>query len=402
MSTPDGSVAQFFSRFNFQKYTYNPHAPALEEFKRLCESRLWGLSKIRRHEAEFLLILEEEQDSKGRSAGPEVIEFFRKYEYHLFTYDLDVPAQQEFQRLVELRGWGKKKLSKVKKEFKNALLLDAEEQSVSAASEPTGPRNWDIQEVDLLADWLREQQCPGYRYRGGLPELEFKKLESVKRWEWLEYRHHEIGRDLTVEERREWKRSPEFESLRAEFYTVVEEVFNLILDDFCQITGLTPWEVLAGLYGKGQDPAGRNAARKIWFQILSRVFINIFDFLDVFKEILRNPPTTNRQELFRLLKPRATELQFPNNLMLGVYSALTNRVFPKELARQGGTLALLLHNIMLYLVGFDYVMREFENEAGDELKTAEEEGRVGVRRLLLSRKWSSLEPLKSNLRSVPV
>ncbi|PWW73511.1 hypothetical protein C7212DRAFT_347014 [Tuber magnatum] len=402
MSTPDGPIPQFFRQFTFQKYSYNPHAPAPKEFKRLCEARQWGPSKIRRHEAVFReLILEVGQDPSRSSAGPEVTKFFRRYEYQNFACDLDAPAQSEFQRLIGLRGWGKKKLSGVKKEFKNAVALDAREQSMYGSSQFTGPEYQGPPEVDLLADWLREQECPGYRYRGDLPELEFKELVYVKRREWLRRRYHEIGEDrpLTTEERQEWKTAPEFESLRDGFYAVVEEVFNLLLENFCQITGLTPWQVLVGLYGEGQGQgaSGKQAAKNV----LQKVFINIFDFLDAFQEILRNPPTTDGRELLRQLKPRASELQFPNNLMLGVYSALTNRVFPKEAARENGTLVLLLHRIKLYLQKFDAVMRDFMKEAGDELKEAEEEGRVGIRRLLLSRNWASLGSLKSALSSAP-
>ena len=79
--------------------------------------------------------------------------------------------------------------------------------------------------------------------------------------------------------------------------------------------------------------------------------------------------------------------------MLGVYSALTNRVFPIEEVEEGGTLILLLHHIKLFLVRFEDVIKDFEEEAGDELVEAEEEGRAGVRRLLLSREWDSLSNL---------
>jgi len=79
--------------------------------------------------------------------------------------------------------------------------------------------------------------------------------------------------------------------------------------------------------------------------------------------------------------------------MLGVYSALTNRVFPIDVVDRQGTLVLLLQPIKVYLRSFDDVMREFEEEAVDELQEAEEEGRVGIRRLLLSREWDSLDSL---------
>ena len=87
--------------------------------------------------------------------------------------------------------------------------------------------------------------------------------------------------------------------------------------------------------------------------------------------------------------------------MLGVYSALTNRVFPIEEVEEGGTLVLLLHRIKLFLVRFEDVIKDFEEEAGDELVEAEEEGRAGVRRLLLSREWVCLRSLKSEGKSAP-
>ena len=86
--------------------------------------------------------------------------------------------------------------------------------------------------------------------------------------------------------------------------------------------------------------------------------------------------------------------------MLGVYSALTNRVFPIEEVKEGGTLVLLLHHIKLVLVRFEDVIKDFEEEAGDELVEAEE-GRAGVRRLLLSREWACLRSLKSEGKSAP-
>ena len=85
--------------------------------------------------------------------------------------------------------------------------------------------------------------------------------------------------------------------------------------------------------------------------------------------------------------------------MLGVYSALTNRVFPIEVANRDGTLVLLLHRIKLFLLRFEDVIKDFEEEAGDELVEAEEEGRAGVRRLLLSREWASLRSLKPEGKS---
>jgi len=95
------------------------------------------------------------------------------------------------------------------------------------------------------------------------------------------------------------------------------------------------------------------------------------------------------------------ELQFPNNLMLGVYSALTTRVFPVSIAKEDGTLVLLLHRIRKFLKGFKLLMRDFREEAGDELEAAEEEGRVAIRTLLLSREWHSLQPLDAVHQAVP-
>jgi len=85
--------------------------------------------------------------------------------------------------------------------------------------------------------------------------------------------------------------------------------------------------------------------------------------------------------------------------MLGVYSAQTNRIFPIRAAKKDGTLALLVRPIKGYLDSFEDVMGAFEEEAGDELWVAEEEGPAGVRRLLLSRKWVCLRPLRSGRAS---
>jgi len=233
LNTP---LQEFFSQFNFYGYTYDPHTPALEEFGFLCQAWQWGPSKIREHEMAFLLAVERERDLRGSPVGPNVIDFFRKYEYQRFTYDLDAPIQSEFQRLVRLRGWGEANLSKVAQQFNKAVVLDVTEQSVLG-----------MQEVDLLADWLIEQECPGYRYLGALPELEFNELVRVKRQEWDQVR---IGPDMDTGNEK-WKDSLGFKRLRTEFYEIVEEAFNLLLDKFCQITGFEPWQVLVGLYGPG-------------------------------------------------------------------------------------------------------------------------------------------------------
>ena len=229
LAGPNAPLQEFFSQFNFREYTYDPHTPAPEEFKRLCQARRWGASKIREHETAFLLVVEREQDLRGGLPGPNVIEFFRKYEYQRFTYDLDAPMQSEFQRLVKLRGWGEVNLSKATEQFNKAVALDAGD------SEDLG-----IQEVDLLLDWMWQQQCCEYRYREALPELNFKKL---KEWEWV-YGESE----------------GEFESLHKEFNQVVEKVFDSLLDEFCRITGVTPWQLLVELYGQEQQDVEKEAA----------------------------------------------------------------------------------------------------------------------------------------------
>ena len=327
MSLPNKPLQEFFSKFNFQGYTYDPHKPPLEEFKRLCQARKWGPWKIGEHETAFLHAVGSGQDQRGSLPGPNLIKFFRKYEYQRFTYDLDAPIRSEFQRLVGLRGWGNANLSKVTKQFNKAVALDAKEQSVYGAgpnaikffreyeyqlftydsdasvqaefqrlvglrgwgnanlskvtkqfnkavaldaseqsvystSEPSDPEDPGTQEVDLLADWLRKQECDGYKYQGGLPELEFRELVDVKFQEW--YRDQDFlnkrKQGMSRVGRGAWKESTEFKSLRIQFYGVVEEVFNLLLDKVCQITGFTRWQVLVGLYGQGQQGVGKQAA----------------------------------------------------------------------------------------------------------------------------------------------
>ena len=327
MSLPNKPLQEFFNQFNFQGYTYDPHKPPLEEFKRLCQARQWGPSRVREHETAFLHAVGSGQDQRESlpgpnlikffrkyeyqqftydlhapirsefqrlvglrgwgeanlskvtsefnkavaldvkeqsvySAGPNAIKFFREYEYQLFTYDSDAPIQSEFQRLVGLRGWGNANLSKVTKQFNKAVALDAREQSVYSTSEPTDPSDPGMQEVDLLADWLRKQKCRGYRYQGGLPELEFRKLVDVKCREWHRGQNFADGRGRGMSRvgRGAWRGSEEFKSLRTEFYEIVEEVFNTLLDKVCKITGLTPWQVLVGLYGQGQRGVGKQAA----------------------------------------------------------------------------------------------------------------------------------------------
>ncbi|PUU82761.1 hypothetical protein B9Z19DRAFT_966650, partial [Tuber borchii] len=371
LTAPNVRLQEFFSQFNFQGYTYDPHKPPLEEFKRLCQARQWGPSKIREHETAFLLAVGRGQDRRESLPGPNVIEFFIRYEYPLFTYNLDASPKSELQRLAGLRKWGEANLSQVTEQFNKAVALDAREKSGYAVSESTDSEDLEAHEVDLLVDWMRQQECCGYSYRGALPELKFRKL---KEWELV---------DEGSEDFLSWTDSCEFEPLHIEFNQVVENVFNSLLDEFCKITGFSPWQVLVGLYGKRRQGVGRQEAETV----LGKVFVNIFDFLDLFQEILRNPPTTNSGKLLRLLKPRATELQFPNEMMLGVYSSLTGRVFPFNVASKNGILALLLHPLKKFWKGRECVTQKFKREAGDELQAARGEGCAEVRRLILSREW---------------
>ena len=251
-SLPGPNLIKFFRKYEYQQFTYNLDAPIQSEFRRLAGLRGWGeanLSKVTSQFYEAVALDEGGQSVYG--AGPNAIKFFREYEYQLFTYDSDASVQSEFKRLVGLRGWGKANLSKVTKQFNKAIALDAKEQSVSSASKPSDPEDPGTQKVDLLADWLKKQECRGYRYRGGLPELEFKKLVRVKRWEWYQARREE-GIDIKDEA---WKDSDEFDELQTGFYEIVEKVFNLLLDRFCQITGFTRWQVLVGLYRPGVHSA---------------------------------------------------------------------------------------------------------------------------------------------------
>ena len=251
MSTPSGPLQEFFSQFNFQRYTYDPHKPPLEEFKRLCQERQWGPSKIREHEIAFLHAVERGQDRKGNLPGPNVIEFFIRYEYPLFTYNLDASPQSELQRLAGLRKWGEANLSQVTEQSNKAVALDARVKSGYAASESTDSEDLEVQEVDHLVDWMWRQECCEYRYRGALPELTFTKL---KKWERV---NEESEDSLSSTD------SCEFEPLHTEFNRVVEMVFNSLLDEFCEITGFTSWQVLVGLYGKRRKDVGKQEAETV-------------------------------------------------------------------------------------------------------------------------------------------
>ena len=122
--------------------------------------------------------------------------------------------------------------------------------------------------------------------------------------------------------------------------------------------------------------------------MLKRVFINIFDFLETFRELFKNPRKTDLKEVLRPLKNPARELRFKNDMMLGVYSSLTSRVFPRKRANPKGTLALLLRPIGGYLGESDDVMQAFKRQAGGgELQEAKKGGHAGVREFLQSRDW---------------
>jgi hypothetical protein len=87
-----------------------------------------------------------------------------------------------------------------------------------------------------------------------------------------------------------------------------------------------------------------------------------------------------------VLELGAHALEFPDDLMLGIYSVLSSRVFPGCRARRGGVL-VLLREIRRYFSPFGDILENFEKEAGNDLAVAQPEGPDAVRRLLLSREW---------------
>jgi hypothetical protein len=100
------------------------------------------------------------------------------------------------------------------------------------------------------------------------------------------------------------------------------------------------------------------------------------------------------RNLISLLSPGARALNFPDDAILGIYSVLTRRIYHRDLAKENGTLVLLLRKIAKYWGPFKLVLENFRSEAGLGLTVVQDEGPHAVRRLLLSRQWESLRAVQ--------
>ncbi|KAF8535865.1 hypothetical protein BDD12DRAFT_891642 [Trichophaea hybrida] len=102
----------------FEDFIYDSGRTANEEFQRLCNHRGWGEKRLKKIRNEF--------DKALAAMTPCIITttsvacFFAKFGD--FNYDSSRKAKGEFQRLCTLRKWGEKKLKKLRNEFKNVLV----------------------------------------------------------------------------------------------------------------------------------------------------------------------------------------------------------------------------------------------------------------------------------------
>jgi hypothetical protein len=275
-------LAIFFEAYNFQKYKYDPSNTPTEEFARLCTARRWGPEKANKARILFENALKLSfPEQKAPNANPELIEFFKKYEFKGFSFNPADSVEAEFKRLCEARKWGEKNLKKVGEEFKKALNPPASTipakstsakstpaKSTPAKSTPTKPTSKprdnipppprpDLQHHTSIAAFFLRQNCPGYTYKRRSPEIEFNLLKKAHREKW---------KKQNPKDKENYNKSEEFWCLRREFHAAVEDRFNWLLKvkrGTVREEELKPWEILVELFRVGKAPMKREDAEKV-------------------------------------------------------------------------------------------------------------------------------------------
>ncbi|RPA94283.1 hypothetical protein L873DRAFT_1793064 [Choiromyces venosus 120613-1] len=357
-----------------------------------------------------------------RTSAPDIVEFFKEYEFQRFTYDPSNPPDAEFQRLCQQRQWGPVRIAQARLEYE-----DAQQESIlwqeqwgqplaqSAVVEYFGNRKFDNSgydtssgEIPLLAlvgelpavKFLRAQSVEGYTYSSGLLHEEFRGLLNAREAEWeaslpaesnqatFLATGHALAPTTAREEWIEEWRTIERE-LKEEFQFEIEDEFDVLMDFIGRSTGLEAWEVLVELYGVGKALLGQDGAERA----LESVNVNIYDFIGAIKDALRVPTKGNVGSPIPLLAPSVQKLNFPDEHMLSFYSKYTDRVFNRNNAMEHGTLVFLLRPLAQHWKDYKQQKKHFEEEAGWGALALIRGGNArphAIRELLLSRRWSFL------------
>ncbi|KAG0127831.1 hypothetical protein HOY82DRAFT_624091 [Tuber indicum] len=349
--------ANFFKKYNFERYAFEPGKPLEEEFQRLSEARGWGTGEAARH--------------CGLLHNAVLLaEFFERFEDHgnevgRYIYSPDAESCVEFQRLCMAKGWDEERIAVVRKEY-DGLMGVASEPREGSASDSEGDR--EKEEVEggasnseddqakervfkghtAIAKFFVENQCPGYSYSYRSSEVEFRELAEVRETMW---KAAAGGR----ERKGTYKNTEEYKGLRREFEVAIEECFDAFLGverKSMEEKETRPWETLAELLKVGKAPMSRAEAAKI----IKKTHVNIHDFTSLF-EIHLPPSVSILKRLMTTESHRIQELRFPNVAMLAAYSVLTGKVYNLRHAKTNGTLALLLQRLRGHFREFQCFMK---------------------------------------------
>ncbi|RPA94284.1 hypothetical protein L873DRAFT_1793065 [Choiromyces venosus 120613-1] len=233
-----------------------------------------------------------------RTSAPDIVEFFKEYEFQRFTYDPSNPPDAEFQRLCQQRQWGPVRIAHAQLEYEEAQqesILWQEQWGQPLAQSAVVEyfencefdnsgydTSSDTSEIPLLefvgelpaVEFLRAQRVEGYTYSSGLLHEEFRGLLNAREAEWeaslpVESNQaaflvtgHALAATTPREEWIEDWRTIERE-LKEEFQFEIEDEFDVLMDFIGSSTGLEAWEVLVELYGVGEAPLDKDEAEHV-------------------------------------------------------------------------------------------------------------------------------------------
>ncbi|RPA89102.1 hypothetical protein L873DRAFT_1791719 [Choiromyces venosus 120613-1] len=304
--------ANFFKKYNFEKYTFEPGRSPEQEFQLLAKTRQWGTKQTTRNQRLLEIAIRQ-------------AEFFERFED--FRED----------------GWDEGKIADVKNQYEVLTGVSShKEDEAREAYEDV------VEGKTAIAKFFIENQCPGYSYSYRSSVVELSELVEAREDMW-----EEIAGDR--ERRGSYKKTEEYYRLQREFQVATEECFESFLR--VKIGSLEeketrPWETLAELLKLGKAPMDRSTAA----ELIKTVHINIYDFIDLFTFHL--PPSANTLE--KLLTTefyRVQKLRFPDVVTLAAYSRLIHRVYNLENAKTNGTLVLLLHRLKEHFRSIDDLMK---------------------------------------------
>ncbi|KAF8427674.1 hypothetical protein EV426DRAFT_640323 [Tirmania nivea] len=431
-------LSDFFTAFQCKAYRYYRHNPPLKEFERLGQIKGWGEVQLRFLRIELEDILKQHKlisctrqwaqapETPGDKAAP-LNNFFSIFErvIQAYTYNPAEYPPREFDRLRKASAWSSWEIARNKRQF-NEIYGTTDAWAFYVMTEFSGPnpvtrpdthiakssvtttvstalggitstqsRDPRSIEADLskspIALFCKGFNSIDYRYAdaNSTPTKEFEKLSKAveqrlnylyvaQQWAStvLEPREPRVSPDSNLEVYKFlsfWK-SQVYRELQYQFYRAVEKQFDWFVDIQCYRTGMEKHEYLVVFFEAG-DGSGRKITQDKGEKLLSKIHINIYDFLDHHDQVLRTqdklilPPSaerhssSNMDNLASSLKvvdigsiqyPRmpistpTIPTKFPTVELLGIYCEVTKRIFNMHAAMSNGILRRLLKSVGRY------------------------------------------------------